>query len=170
MLNILRRKQTGDDYNLLFKHYRTVINKHLAVFDKEDLNGWDCGHLSVSLWYGSFLYATMFKSALSSGFYTLSQLKELYLYDSLKDCLNCQKIPIAEMLYLLGIDAVNGVVTNGIEFMAIESNNVVEDCNCIPTSTVVEMEGYIGTTESIALFQTMWAAEPSCELLLTSTC
>jgi hypothetical protein len=170
MLFIYNKQQTGEAYNTLFKHYKAVIAEHLAVFDKEDINGWDCGHLQVTLWYGSFLYAVMLQNEQKRGFLPLSELKRIYLYDSTKSCLQCRKIPLPEMLKLLDIDLDSIPRNYGIERMAVEVNNLVEDCQCIPVAEDISMDNYIGTPESIAMFNQLWESESYCEILLNSSC
>jgi len=169
MLDIFKTQPTGDDYNTLFKHYhRHVIDKHLAIFRSEDVNGYDCGHIEVALWYGSFLYAVLLKSAQNSGFKPLSEVRELYHYDKLKTCLACLKIPLDKFMELIEAEITAGEV--GINTMAIESNYVVEGVQCLPVATDTSMDGYIGTPASITMFQEMWASSPSCKLLLKSQC
>ena len=170
MLDIFKTQPTGDDYNTLFKYYhRHVIDKHLAIFRNEDINGNDCGHLEIALWYGSFLYAVLLKSAQNAGFKPLSEVRKLYHYDKLKTCLSCLKIPIDNFMELID-DQVEEPIVNGINTMAIEQNFIVEDCECIPVNEEVIMEDYIGTPATIAMFNELWNSNPSCKLLFNSPC
>lgn len=168
MLEIYGNTSAGEDYNLLFTEFDKVIKEHIKVFDDEDVNGWSCRHLDVSLWYGAFLYAVLLKYSYLQGFYSLSNLLTKYKLSELKRCLECRKIPILYMLELLGVIADEGT-TKGINSMTIESTFVTEEVKCNPP---VDSNGDAleFTSEGISYFQSLWESESNCEILLKSNC
>jgi hypothetical protein len=169
MLEIYSNPGLGEDYNLLFKTFKEdVIADHLKVFDKEDVNGWDCGHLNSALWYMAFMYSILYKKDYLSGLYNASDLRVKYKLNELKRCLECRKIPILYMLELLGvITAVSSVY--GVNTMTVESSFIVEAAQCNPPIEE-EQGGLLGTSEGIALFQSLWESESNCQILLNSNC
>ena len=169
MLEVYGNTSNGEDYNILFKEFgNKVINDHKAVFDKEDVNGWDCGHVSATVWYMVFLWAVLLKTDYLSGFYSIADLRQRYKIDELRRCLECRKIPLFYVLELIGIDIKPPTVI-GIETMKVEDSFIVEKAKCL-SPVEDNTANLIGTTEGIALFQSLWASESNCEILLNSNC